>query len=113
MRPTACFTAYGHNADVPGGHPGFWFGSLVPCYRALSAQELETGIGALQDASHAVLTTGFFTGSCVNPNGEPQNKNQERPHCAKTQENPPRIWYETFARRRNEPVVGKDLGLTF
>lgn len=109
----ACSTAYTNNADIPGSHPGPWFLSLVMCCRALSTRELETRVGALQDAWCMVLTTGFFTGNCVNPNSEPQNKNQEQPHCAESQEDPSHIWYETSASRRNEPVVWKDLGLVF
>jgi len=81
------------------------------CHRALSTRELETGTGALQDSLHMMLTSSFFPGSCVNPNSERQNKNQEL--CAKSQENPSRIWYETCARRRSEPGVWKDLGLAF
>lgn len=109
----ACFTVYVYNSDVPGSHPGFWFLTLVTCHGALSTRELKTRTGALQDALHMVLITGFFTGSCVNPNSEPQNENQEQCHCAKSQEDPSCIWYETFRRRRNEPVVWKDSGLVF
>eukprot|EP00076_Gallus_gallus_P009741 XP_004941582.1 inner centromere protein isoform X2 [Gallus gallus] len=40
--------------------------------------------------------TGNNEGSCVNPNGEAQNKNQEQAHCAKSQENPSRIWTRSY-----------------
>ncbi|XP_021257976.1 inner centromere protein-like isoform X2 [Numida meleagris] len=40
--------------------------------------------------------TGNNDGSCVNPNGEPQNKNQEQAHCAKSQQNPSRIWTRSY-----------------
>uniref|UniRef100_A0A8C9FM29 Chromosome passenger complex (CPC) protein INCENP N-terminal domain-containing protein n=1 Tax=Pavo cristatus TaxID=9049 RepID=A0A8C9FM29_PAVCR len=40
--------------------------------------------------------TGNNEGSCVNPNGETQNKNQERAHCAQSQENPSRMWTRSY-----------------
>ncbi|XP_031449157.1 inner centromere protein-like isoform X2 [Phasianus colchicus] len=40
--------------------------------------------------------TGNNKGSCVNPNGEAQNKNQEQTHCAKSQENPSRLWTRSY-----------------
>lgn len=43
------------------------------------------------DASHVALTAGFSTGGHANPNSELQ-KSQEQPHCAKSQENPSRMW---------------------
>lgn len=63
---------------------------------------------------HVVLTTDFFTGSCVNPNSEPRNTNQEQAHGAKSQGSPSCIWYETLTRgKRNEPVAWEELGLAF
>ncbi|XP_052549977.1 inner centromere protein-like [Tympanuchus pallidicinctus] len=35
-------------------------------------------------------------GSCVNPKSEAQNKNQEQAHCAKSQENPSRLWTRSY-----------------
>ncbi|XP_074442948.1 inner centromere protein A-like [Larus michahellis] len=35
-------------------------------------------------------------GNCVNPNSEPQNKNQEQPHCAESQEDPSHIWTRSY-----------------
>ncbi|XP_075357499.1 inner centromere protein-like [Mycteria americana] len=39
---------------------------------------------------------GNNEGSCVNPNSERQNENQEQTHCAKSQENPSRIWTRSY-----------------
>ncbi|XP_075019826.1 inner centromere protein-like [Calonectris borealis] len=45
-----------------------------------------------QHLSPSEQQAGNNEGSCVNPNSEPQNENQEQPRCAKSQENPSRIW---------------------
>ncbi|KAM6256279.1 inner centromere protein-like isoform 2-T2 [Spheniscus humboldti] len=39
---------------------------------------------------------GNNEGSCVNPDSKRQNENQEQPHCAKSQENPSRIWTRSY-----------------
>ncbi|XP_068540477.1 LOW QUALITY PROTEIN: inner centromere protein-like [Anas acuta] len=51
-----------------------------------------------KDALYTVLTTDFFTGSCVNPNSEPQNTN-EQAHGAKSQGSPSCIWTRSCKQR--------------
>ncbi|KAK4822345.1 hypothetical protein QYF61_013536 [Mycteria americana] len=61
--------------------------------------------GTMKKGLYRMRTTARFTvcvyntdipGSCVNPNSERQNENQEQTHCAKSQENPSRIWTRSY-----------------
>ncbi|XP_072193976.1 inner centromere protein-like isoform X2 [Excalfactoria chinensis] len=55
-------------------------------------EDMLTSSTSEKAASPPEQQTGNNEGSCVNPNGEAQNKNQEQDQCAKSQENPSRIW---------------------
>lgn len=101
MCTTAHFAVCVRSANVLGGHQ-----ALVSRFGYVPQGSEHMGAGvrtrAPRDALHVVLTTGFSTGTHVNPNSTGRNKNQEQTPCAKAQENPSRVWYETLTRRRNE-----------
>ncbi|XP_014796120.1 PREDICTED: inner centromere protein-like [Calidris pugnax] len=49
-------------------------------------------------------------GSCVNPTSEAQNKNQEQPRCAESQQNPSRIWTRTYKQAMGTIWNGQQQG---
>ncbi|KAM6067897.1 inner centromere protein-like isoform 2-T2 [Theristicus caerulescens] len=62
----------------------------------ISSRSMQAASPPAQHFSPPEQQAGNSEGSCVNPNSECQNKNQEQPHCAKSQENPSRIWTRSY-----------------
>ncbi|XP_009461936.1 PREDICTED: LOW QUALITY PROTEIN: inner centromere protein-like [Nipponia nippon] len=62
----------------------------------VSSKSMQAASPPAQRFSPPEQQAGNNEGSCVNPNSERQNKNQEQPHCAKSQENPSRIWTRSY-----------------
>ncbi|XP_010566336.1 PREDICTED: inner centromere protein-like [Haliaeetus leucocephalus] len=58
----------------------------------ISSKNIQAASPPAQHLSPPEQQTGNNEGSCVNPNSEPQNENQEQCHCAKSQEDPSCIW---------------------
>ncbi|XP_040465117.1 inner centromere protein-like isoform X2 [Falco naumanni] len=63
----------------------------IPEVILISCESIQAASPSAQHLPPPEQQAGNNEGSCVNPNSEPQNKNQEQPHCAKSQENPSRI----------------------
>ncbi|OXB59733.1 hypothetical protein ASZ78_012654 [Callipepla squamata] len=68
----------------------------APEYLLASGRSEKAASPPAQHLSPSEQRTGNNEGSYVNPNGEPSNKNQDQAHCAKSQENPSRIWTRSY-----------------
>ncbi|XP_075568308.1 inner centromere protein-like [Pelecanus crispus] len=64
----------------------------------ISSKSIQAASPPAQHLAPPQQQAGNNEGGCANPNGECQNKNQEQPHCAKSQENPSRIWTRNYKR---------------
>ncbi|KAM9278479.1 inner centromere protein-like [Morus bassanus] len=68
----------------------------TPEHILISNKSVQAASPPAQHFSPPGQQAGNNEGSCVNPNSEHQNENQEHPHCAKSQENPSCIWMRSY-----------------
>ncbi|XP_019329897.1 PREDICTED: inner centromere protein [Aptenodytes forsteri] len=62
----------------------------------ISSKSIQAASPPAQHLPSPEQQAGNNEGSCVNPDSKRQNENQEQPHCAKSQENPSRIWTRSY-----------------
>ncbi|XP_075611817.1 inner centromere protein-like [Balearica regulorum gibbericeps] len=77
----------------------------------LSSKSVRAGNPPAQHLPPPEQQAGNREGSCVNPNSEPQNENQEQPYCAKSQENTSRIWTRSYKQAMGVIWNGQQTGV--
>ncbi|XP_035167581.1 inner centromere protein-like [Oxyura jamaicensis] len=82
----------------------------VPENLLTSSRTVEAASPSAQCSSPPEQQAGSNEGSCVNPNSEPQNMNQEQAHGAKSQESPSCIWTRSCKQRMGVVRNGQQPG---
>ncbi|PKU38138.1 inner centromere [Limosa lapponica baueri] len=76
----------------------------------VSSKSTQAASPPAQHLSPPEQRAGNDGGSCVNPTSEDQNKNQEQPRCAESQQNPSRIWTRNYKQAMGTTWNGQQQG---